>query len=176
MKPVLVSKCSLDIEQYAESKMSVLISPSKSLISSHWVAYTHTEYHHQVVCSRLPKGCLNNLHSKATLLAYVNCIKPEMASKSNSSHFFISLLILVTRSLNLWQFMNNQKFWWTSRFKNLVVHRTAYICFFLIRTITGAYNQAPDNQIWYDMMIWTTLQAHSSITFVTKKVENFTFE
>ena len=39
MKLVLVSKCSLDIEQYVEFKMSVLISPSKSLISSRWVTY-----------------------------------------------------------------------------------------------------------------------------------------
>ena len=37
MKTILVSKCSLDIEQYVEFKMSVLISPSKSLISSRWV-------------------------------------------------------------------------------------------------------------------------------------------
>ena len=37
MKIVLVSKCSLDIEQYVEFKMSVSISPSKSLISSRWV-------------------------------------------------------------------------------------------------------------------------------------------
>ena len=37
MKIVLVSKCSLDIEQYVEFKMSVVISPSKSLISSRWV-------------------------------------------------------------------------------------------------------------------------------------------
>ena len=41
MKIVLVSKCSLDIEQYVELKMSVLISPLKSLISSHWVTYEH---------------------------------------------------------------------------------------------------------------------------------------
>ena len=40
MKIFLVSKCSLDIEQYAEFKMSVLISPSKSLISSRWVKYS----------------------------------------------------------------------------------------------------------------------------------------
>ena len=33
MKIVLVSKCSLDIEQYVEFKMSVLISPSKSLLA-----------------------------------------------------------------------------------------------------------------------------------------------
>ena len=39
MKIVLVSKCSLDIEQYVEFKISVLISPSKSLISSRWVTY-----------------------------------------------------------------------------------------------------------------------------------------
>ena len=37
MKIVLVSKCSLDIEQHVEFEMSVLISPSKSLISSCWV-------------------------------------------------------------------------------------------------------------------------------------------
>ena len=37
MKIVLVSKCSLDFEQYVKIKRSVLISPSKSLISSHWV-------------------------------------------------------------------------------------------------------------------------------------------
>ena len=37
MKIVSVSKCSLDIEQYFEFKTSVLISPSKSLISSYWV-------------------------------------------------------------------------------------------------------------------------------------------
>ena len=30
-------KCSLDIEQYVEFEISVLIFPSKSLISSHWV-------------------------------------------------------------------------------------------------------------------------------------------
>ena len=39
MKIVLVSKCSFYIEQYVEFKMSVLISPSKSLISSRWVTY-----------------------------------------------------------------------------------------------------------------------------------------
>ena len=39
MKIVLVSKCSLDIEQNVEIKMLVLISPSKSLISSCWVTY-----------------------------------------------------------------------------------------------------------------------------------------
>ena len=37
MKIVLVSKCSLYIEQYVEFKISVLISPSKPLISSRWV-------------------------------------------------------------------------------------------------------------------------------------------
>ena len=36
---VLVSKCSLDIGQHVEFRISVLISPSKSLISSHWVTY-----------------------------------------------------------------------------------------------------------------------------------------
>ena len=40
MKIVLVSKCSLDIKQYVEFKMTVLISPSKSLISSRWVTYS----------------------------------------------------------------------------------------------------------------------------------------
>ena len=39
MKIVLLSKCFLDIEQYVEFKMSILISPSKSLISSCWVTY-----------------------------------------------------------------------------------------------------------------------------------------
>ena len=39
MNIVLVSKYSFDIEQYVEFKMSVLISPSKSLISSRWVTY-----------------------------------------------------------------------------------------------------------------------------------------
>ena len=34
-----MSKCFLDIEQYVEFKMSVLISPSKSLISLRWVTY-----------------------------------------------------------------------------------------------------------------------------------------
>ena len=38
---MLVSKCSLDIEQNVEFKMSVLISPSKSLISLCWVIYSH---------------------------------------------------------------------------------------------------------------------------------------
>ena len=36
---ILVSKCSIDIEQYVEFKMSVLISPSKSLISWRWVTF-----------------------------------------------------------------------------------------------------------------------------------------
>ena len=39
MKVILVSICFLDIEQYVEFKMSVLISPSKSLISLRWVTY-----------------------------------------------------------------------------------------------------------------------------------------
>ena len=38
-KIVLVLKGFLDIEQYVEFKMSVLISPSKSLTSSRWVTY-----------------------------------------------------------------------------------------------------------------------------------------
>ena len=43
MKIVLVSKCSLDIEQNVEFKMSVLISPSKSLLSSCWVTYVYSQ-------------------------------------------------------------------------------------------------------------------------------------
>ena len=43
MKIVLVSKCSLDIEQYVEFEMSVLISPSKSLISSRWVTLVYVD-------------------------------------------------------------------------------------------------------------------------------------
>ena len=39
MKIILVSNCSLDIEQYVEFKMSLLISPSESLISSRWVTF-----------------------------------------------------------------------------------------------------------------------------------------
>ena len=39
MKIVLMSKRSLDIEQYVELEMSVLISPSKSLINLHWVTF-----------------------------------------------------------------------------------------------------------------------------------------
>ena len=42
MKIILVSKCSLDIEQYVEFKMTVLISPSKSLISSRWVTNVYS--------------------------------------------------------------------------------------------------------------------------------------
>ena len=41
MKIVLVSKCSLDIKQYVEFKMLVLIFPSKSLISSRWVTFIY---------------------------------------------------------------------------------------------------------------------------------------
>ena len=37
MEIVLVSRYSLDIEQYVEFKMLVVISPSKRLISSRWV-------------------------------------------------------------------------------------------------------------------------------------------
>ena len=43
MKVILVSKCSLDIEQYVEFKISVLISPSKSLISSRWVTILNSD-------------------------------------------------------------------------------------------------------------------------------------
>ena len=39
MKIIFVSKCSLDIEQFVKFKMSILISPSKSLINSRWVTY-----------------------------------------------------------------------------------------------------------------------------------------
>ena len=39
-----MSKCFLDIEQYVEFKMSVLISPSKSLISSRWVTNVHPSF------------------------------------------------------------------------------------------------------------------------------------
>ena len=41
MKIILVSNCFLGIEQYVEFKMSLLISPSKSLISSRWVTYLY---------------------------------------------------------------------------------------------------------------------------------------
>ena len=39
MKIAFVSKCSLDMEQDVEFEMSVLISPSKNLISLCWVTY-----------------------------------------------------------------------------------------------------------------------------------------
>ena len=44
MKIILVSKCSLDIKQYVEFKMTVLISPSKSLISLRWVTYWYLSF------------------------------------------------------------------------------------------------------------------------------------
>ena len=37
MKMILVSNCFLDIEKYVKFKLSVLIFPSKSLISLRWV-------------------------------------------------------------------------------------------------------------------------------------------
>ena len=40
-----IAKCSLDIEQHVEFKMSVLISPSKSLISSRWVTFSGKIWH-----------------------------------------------------------------------------------------------------------------------------------
>ena len=42
MKVTLVSKCSLDIEQYFEFKMSVLISPSKSLTNPNSIIHHQT--------------------------------------------------------------------------------------------------------------------------------------
>ena len=42
MNILLGSKCSLDIEQYDEFKISVLISPLKSLISLCWVINVHS--------------------------------------------------------------------------------------------------------------------------------------
>ena len=50
MKIVLVSKCSLDIEQYVEFKISVMISNSKSLISSRWVTYLFYIRHSYIHC------------------------------------------------------------------------------------------------------------------------------
>ena len=41
MNILLVSKCTLDIEQYDEFKISVLLSLSKSLISLCWVTYVN---------------------------------------------------------------------------------------------------------------------------------------
>ena len=49
MKIILMSKCSLDIEQYVEFKMSVLIRPSESLISSRWVK--------NILCSQTKIPC-----------------------------------------------------------------------------------------------------------------------
>ena len=50
MKVILVSKCSLDIEQYVKFKMSVLISPSKILISSRWVTYIYIYIYTETKC------------------------------------------------------------------------------------------------------------------------------
>ena len=62
MNIVLVSKCSLDIEQHVEFKMSLLISPSKSLIiSSRWV--THTSKLLLYNCS-MKHACDGNRSSK----------------------------------------------------------------------------------------------------------------
>ena len=65
MKIILVSKCFLDIEQYVELKMSVLISPSKSLISSRWVTYIPDKkiyyahnFQHYICYSVLPNTCI----------------------------------------------------------------------------------------------------------------------
>ena len=59
MKMVLVSKCFLDIEQYVEFKMSVLISPSKSLISSRWVTHSFRSIDASfIICIDLKRGFL----------------------------------------------------------------------------------------------------------------------
>ena len=58
MEIVLVSKCSLDIEQYVEFKMSVLIFPSKSLISSRWVTFI---FKSDVIIQMTPLDWCNNI-------------------------------------------------------------------------------------------------------------------
>ena len=57
MKMVLVSTCFLDIGQYVEFEMTVLTSPSKSLISSRWVTYVSKKWKKQTwmwLCMNLP--------------------------------------------------------------------------------------------------------------------------
>ena len=74
MKIDLVSKCSLDIEQYFEFKMSVLISPSKSLISSRWVTYVYVNAAFVIPgrysVQKTLLGCVANMGSKICLLEY----------------------------------------------------------------------------------------------------------
>ena len=58
MKIVLVSKYSLDIEQNSEFKMSVLISPSKSLISSCWATFYYAPANQSLCIQQKMHTCL----------------------------------------------------------------------------------------------------------------------
>ena len=68
MKIVLVSNCSLDIEQYVKFKTSVLISPSKSLISSCCVTHDESMPNKQV------RNLSNGSKDTCLLLSYYNGI------------------------------------------------------------------------------------------------------
>ena len=73
MKIVLVSKCSLDIEQYVEFKMSVLASPSKSLINSRWVTYVDTFFSR--IKNQLSTERADFCHVKmCVLVTWIGCI------------------------------------------------------------------------------------------------------
>ena len=92
MKIFSVSKCSLDIKQYVELKMSVLISPSKSLISLSWVTFMRCW---SPVKSQLHYGiCINGLFLK-------HFLQIKIFLETNIFHL-LNFKILVTTKQNSW--------------------------------------------------------------------------
>ena len=78
MKIVLVSKCSLDIEQYVEFKTSVLISPSKSLISLRWVTYGSNKRVKFDICMLLYNLTSDNLWPSYVIFDFMHVWRPHI--------------------------------------------------------------------------------------------------
>ena len=93
MKIVLVSKCFLDIEQHVEFKMSVLISPSKSLISSRWVTITIHSYY----SLHMDKDTIQQIVDQSTVITNAHISFQNAIKKIRNK---VKLLIFVWHTKN----------------------------------------------------------------------------
>ena len=92
MKIVLVSKCFLDIEQYVEFKMSVLISPSKSLFSSRWVTFGE-----KIVLFMVQNSWGVFIRNSISLNRFIRFVKKKKKKKNNIRRF-----IWQNQTVDLW--------------------------------------------------------------------------
>ena len=132
MEIILLSNCSLDIEKYVKLKISVFISPSKSLICSPWVAYDYVwDYQHMSFIADpliIPFWCIVWWNKEAKLQQFVHLFIPHATVSLHDIKLYLYINIFscycinscITTSKFSIEKLASKSYLWNSKFVSVI--------------------------------------------------------